>query len=399
MPPQAVASFLAQTAVLSSVSPEVLGKLAPHVEQQVVPAGKPLVGAGAIVTTLGFLRTGRAAMQIVDAVSGSRTTLEEILPGDVFGEVGLVLGAASPIVVMAEEDCETLVIQKAHFDKICAAVPDALQAIAKRIGTRFVKVSLLGGKKAGARAVPPEPAAGGVAGKNASMPTQPGAPLPKGAVPFVEIANYDIGPKLLELMASRVILEHRVLPLEARGHTLVVGMVSPHSLPAKEAVRRALHSVDPEIVAISADDFSNAVLRLKLDVRDQRPAGAAGAMSRALRPQYAAETKKEAEKQLQVMIGDEVVQLLDRILTEAVDRGVSDVHIEPESSGVRVRFRSQGMLVDRKEMIPASFGAPLAARVKVLAELDITDSSRTAFRLRSSRTAFRLRCTASSYKR
>ena len=109
-----------------------------------------------------------------------------------------------------------------------------------------------------------------------------------------------------------------------------------------------------------------------MDVRDQRPAGA-GAVSRAVRPQYSAEVKKEADKQLQVMIGDEIVQLLDRILSEAVDRGVSDVHIEPESTGVRVRYRMQGMLVERKEMVPASYAAPLAARIKVLAELDITD--------------------------
>jgi type IV pilus assembly protein PilB len=97
------------------------------------------------------------------------------------------------------------------------------------------------------------------------------------------------------------------------------------------------------------------------------------ALSKALRPQYAAEVKKEAEKNLQLMIGEEIVVLLDRILGEAVERGVSDVHIEPEATGVRVRYRLQGMLIERKELIPASFATPLAARIKVLAELDITD--------------------------
>ncbi|HEY2514962.1 MAG TPA: ATPase, T2SS/T4P/T4SS family [Polyangiaceae bacterium] len=373
-----MATFLAQTAVFKGVPTEVLTKLAPHVDQQVVAAGRPLIGPGAIVTTLGFLHTGKASMQVVDAFSGNKTTLEEIFPGDFFGEVGMVLGAASPIVVMAEDECETLAIQKAHFDKIAAAIPDTLQALAKRMGTRFVKVSLLGGKKAGAgKSGPPDPIAS--VAPNAAAPgpagpsfSPPGAALPKGAIPFVEVANYAVGPKVLELIPSRVILEHRILPLELRGRTLLVGMVSPFSLQAKEDLRRALHSVDPEIVAISADDFGNAILRLKVDVRDQRPAGA-GAVSRAIRPQYSAEVKKEADKQLQVMIGDEIVQLLDRILTEAVDRGVSDVHIEPESTGVRIRYRLQGMLVERKEMVPASYAAPLAARIKVLAELDITD--------------------------
>jgi type IV pilus assembly protein PilB len=375
--PPAVASFLAQTSVLKGVPAEVLGKLAPHVEQQTVPAGKPILGPGAVVTTLGFLAAGRASMQVVDALTGQRSTIEEVHPGDVFGEIALMLGTASPVVVTADEECDVVAIQRAHFEKIAAAVPDAMQALAKRVCARFVKLHLLGSKKTG-KSVFPDPPTG-------SMPSVASPPAPasvavpptsisKGIVPFVETASYSIGPKVLELIPTRTILEYRLLPLELRGRTLVVGMVSPHSIQAKEELRRVLHSADPEIVAISADDYANAVLRLKLDFREQR-AASAGAMSggRLVRPQFHAELRKEAEKQLQVMIGDEAVVLLERVLAEALDRGASDVHIEPDVTGVRIRFRIQGMLQDRKEMVPASLAAPLVARIKVLADLDITE--------------------------
>jgi type IV pilus assembly protein PilB len=379
-PPEVVAQFLAQTQVFKGVAPDVLTRLAPHVEQRLASAGAALIGPGVVVTTLGFLYAGRATIQVVDPLSGQRTPIDEVFPGDIFGEVGMMLGAVSPLVVMAEEECEAFVVQKAHFDKICTVVPDVLQVVSKRMVARFVKVSMLGVKKTPSRSLFPEVTTGSVSGPIPAAPrlpnvggSQPTSGLPKGVIPFVEVANYQLGPKVLELIPSRVILEHRVLPLEARGQTLLVGMVNPMSLPAKDELRRALHSVDPEIAAISIDDFTNAIARLKIDVRDHRPAGMNQALSKTLRPQYAAEVKKEAEKNLQLMIGEEVVVLLDRILSEAVERGVSDVHIEPEATGVRVRFRLQGMLIERREMIPASFGTPMAARVKVLAELDITD--------------------------
>jgi type IV pilus assembly protein PilB len=375
--PPAIVSFLAQTTVFRGVPVEVLTKLAPFVEQQTIPAGKLLVAPGAVVTTLGFLASGRASMQLIDALSGQRSTLEDVHPGDVFGEVGLMLGAASPVVVLAEEDCEVVSIQKAHFDKLVTMVPDAMAAVAKRISARFVKVSVLGGKKAGSKSIFPEPLTGSQPRLSLAPPPTPGAslapPRPGGTVPFAEISAYAVGPKVLEFVPTRTILEHRLLPLELRGRTLVVGMVSPFSLQARDELRRVLHTVDPEIVAIGADDFANAILRLKIDVRDQRGGAAGQSMAPRARPQYQAELKKEADKQLQVMIGDDAVVLLDRVLLEAVDRGVSDVHIEPEAGSLRIRYRVQGMLMDRKEMIPATVAAPIVARIKVLAELDITE--------------------------
>ena len=199
-------------------------------------------------------------MQIIDALSGAKTTLEEIFPGDVFGEVGMVLGAASPIVVTADEDCETLVIQKNHFDKIAAAIPEsAPRAVAKRMGTRFVKVSMLGGsgkKGTSSKSVSPDPVPATMNVNVGLMPTMPGmatgaSVLPKGAIPSSRSRTAPVGPAVLELIPTRVILEHRVLPLELRGRTLVVGMVSPYSLQAKDELRRARSGQydDPEIVA------------------------------------------------------------------------------------------------------------------------------------------------------
>ena len=66
------------------------------------------------------------------------------------------------------------------------------------------------------------------------------------------------------------------------------------------------------------------------------------------------------------------VQLLDRILMRAVTEGVSDIHIEPRQSDVRVRFRIDGLLVERPSF-PVAYRHKVASRLKVMANLDIAE--------------------------
>jgi type II secretory ATPase GspE/PulE/Tfp pilus assembly ATPase PilB-like protein len=367
VPEETVKVFLEQTPLLRGMHPGLPGKLAPHVEQKGFVAGQAIVPPGIATSGIGFLLSGRATLRLVNSAAGSDSLLEELLPGDAFGEIGLLLGRASPLSVMAEEDCHTLHLRADIVENVLSAVPGVAHALAKRLASRLVQVAVMGARSAPAprptAAQPVVPAPGAPA-------AAPGPTLGKGEIRFVEIAAFSVTGKLLDLIPPRLIWQHRMLPLELRGKTLVVGMVSPNSTEARQELRRVLHNVDPEIVAVGADDFNQTLVRLKLDVGD-RGGGGAGPRQ-APRPSYLAENRRELEK-AQLIIGEEVVNLLDRILLEAMERGASDVHIEPEVSTVRVRFRVQGMLHERREAIPASFAAPLVARIKVLADLDITE--------------------------
>jgi type II secretory ATPase GspE/PulE/Tfp pilus assembly ATPase PilB-like protein/CheY-like chemotaxis protein len=70
-----------------------------------------------------------------------------------------------------------------------------------------------------------------------------------------------------------------------------------------------------------------------------------------------------------------VIQLVDRILAEGIQSRASDIHLEPEESGVAVRYRIDGVL--RQVMVlPNAAGVPLVSRVKIMAQLDIADRLR-----------------------
>ena len=67
-----------------------------------------------------------------------------------------------------------------------------------------------------------------------------------------------------------------------------------------------------------------------------------------------------------------VVKLLDRILERAVTLRASDIHIEPKDDQLDVRFRVDGVLVPQKPL-PKAMSAPLTSRVKILAQMDISE--------------------------
>ncbi|MEL6616266.1 MAG: GspE/PulE family protein, partial [Bacteroidota bacterium] len=104
-----------------------------------------------------------------------------------------------------------------------------------------------------------------------------------------------------------------------------------------------------------------------------------------------------------------VVEQVDRLLSRAIERGASDVHVEPVSgegaladtpSAVRVRYRIDGVLSEAGTL-PASSAAGVVARIKVLASLDIAEKrrpqdGRIAFRARTGQMASGARASSGS---
>ncbi len=90
-----------------------------------------------------------------------------------------------------------------------------------------------------------------------------------------------------------------------------------------------------------------------------------------------AETTDEADLDINATRAGErpVIQLVDSIIARGIQSRASDIHLEPEESGVAVRYRIDGVL--RQDMVlPKAAGVPLVSRVKIMAQLDIADRLR-----------------------
>ena len=166
-----------------------------------------------------------------------------------------------------------------------------------------------------------------------------------------------------------------VLPLACSAQTLDVASADPRDLDAERALSFALGR--PVRVALAAPSR----IRERLDAF-YRPADVIETLLAKVtgsdavqRTAHTAVVDSPADGDLYRVIEQPVVQLVNRIVAEAIQSRASDVHLEPEESNIAVRLRIDGVL--RSSMLlPRSAGLPLVSRVKIMAQMDIADRLR-----------------------
>ena len=192
-------------------------------------------------------------------------------------------------------------------------------------------------------------------------------------VPAVDLDRVVIDPKIIKLIAPDQALKHLVLPLRRVGRTLTVAMANPTDAGAIDNLKFITrHDIEPVIVGeytlrkhlenyyqVKEDDHLNQLLE-------------------AIEDQDELELLEEKDEDvnvaaLQAQIDDApVVKLINGILTDAVQRGASDIHIEPFEKEIRVRYRIDGVLREIMKP-PMKMKAALTSRIKILSSLNIAE--------------------------
>jgi type II secretory ATPase GspE/PulE/Tfp pilus assembly ATPase PilB-like protein len=352
VPPGAVVEFLSSTALFHDCERATIEKIAPHIFAAEVKAGTVIVRAGTPNPGIGFLFSGRAAVKVTQ--EDGPETLEPVEIGDAFGDTGAFLGTTQPWDVVAENDCVVLLLGSELIAQIAAKVAPFSFAAARRLARRVITTP------------PPSRAR-----RITSAPLS-NRPLVDGAIPFVRVATYEPSPQLIAMVPAKVVQQHRLLPLALAERTLTVGMVDPFNTSSRTELQRVLTSFDVTVVAISQDDFNESYVRFRID-SSRGARGSKGPDTVAPDSLTFDLVDQEREAKAVNVIGDEVVAMSSRIIAHAIERGASDVHIELDAAGLRVRFRVQGQLHDWDTSVPASYAKGLIARLKILAGLDITE--------------------------
>jgi type IV pilus assembly protein PilB len=302
---------------------------------------------------------GRASASFVDSSTGARTELYTIEAGDHFGEVGALLGESQPHDIIAEESCVVLVLGRNAVDQLSAKVPAFSQALAASLADRL--------RRSTSRP-PPAPVRGGAKADPSTL-MRSGA-----AIAFVRVSSYELIDAVIEMLPAQLIEQHRMIPLDLRDQVLTIGMVDPFNDVALRAVQRVLTQAEPKVVAISLDDFNSAKRRLKIHAPTAK-----GKRGQRIDPNAIvfddAETKRESERVLQ-RAGEQVVALAAQVVAAGLERGASDIHLEPVPRSIRIRYRVNGTLSEWEHSVQPQLARALVARFKVLAGLDIAEKRR-----------------------
>lgn len=190
-------------------------------------------------------------------------------------------------------------------------------------------------------------------------------------VPPVDLNRVEIDPRILRLVPADLALKYLVLPLRRSGRTLTVAMANPADTRAIDGLRFATrHDIEPVIVG-------EYTLRRHLDkYYDTTDEHLSDLLSEFDDSEIEVVESGEEEisiASLEAAVEDApVVKLINGILTDAVLRGASDIHIEPYEHEIRVRYRVDGALQEIMKP-PMKLKAALTSRVKILADLNIAE--------------------------
>jgi type II secretory ATPase GspE/PulE/Tfp pilus assembly ATPase PilB-like protein/CRP-like cAMP-binding protein len=373
VPADKIAPFLAaKTSVFKSCSKETVSKVAALVEGLECAQGSEVVSAGKVNDGFFVLFSGKAQI-LLPGPGGELVPVETVEPGEHFGEVGALLRKPSPFYVIARVASRILWMPSAVVQGLIANVPAVGDAMAKRLAERLIALAQ----------VHISPAPEVMTDLEAqllqlveSIPLTAQSPEPQGPAPvaFHELRDFDLSPSVLTMVPVKLVRQFRLLPVKLAGKVLTVAMVNPRDQAALAELSRTLVSVEIVPVAIGLEDFTSALVRLKLD--DNRGTARTAGGPRLNPDSFTFETIAEREDSRvdRAAVGDDAIRLVNRIIAAGIERESSDIHLEPTAQGFRVRLRTNGILQDWNEQLPA--GASLkgiTARIKVLAGLDITE--------------------------
>lgn len=184
-------------------------------------------------------------------------------------------------------------------------------------------------------------------------------------IPRVDLSNYILNSHLSQYVSENIARRHNAVPYEVEDGTLKVAIEDPTDLVAIENIEvNSGMKVDIAIAAHSdiMDAINQIYTLVEADTSD---------IFESLN-QYQDMNDEPEIDQLRQMVEDApIVRLTNLIITQAIQKMASDIHIEPLEKKVRVRYRVDGVL--HEEMtIPKHSQAALISRLKIIADLDIT---------------------------
>jgi type IV pilus assembly protein PilB len=189
-------------------------------------------------------------------------------------------------------------------------------------------------------------------------------------MPAVDLSRFEVDPKIIKLVPADMATKSVVLPLKREGRTLTVAMADPTDLGLLEDLKFITRF---DLFPVIAGEYTlRNLIEKYYEASDQQLQSILKDMEETGEDVEVLE-EEEDEAATQAQIDDApVVKLINGLLTDAVRRGASDIHIEPFEHEIRVRYRIDGALLEIMRP-PLKMKAALTSRVKILSQLNIAE--------------------------
>lgn len=187
-------------------------------------------------------------------------------------------------------------------------------------------------------------------------------------VPLIDLKRHHVNPEALKLIPEPTAKKYNLIPIDIVANSLLVVMEDPGNILAIEDLgvqsNKGIQPAAgiPSEIADAIDLNYKASAEIEAHIHEFSPSSEGSA---DITDFDASEAVAQAA----------IVRALDLIITQAVRDRASDIHVEPQAAGVRIRYRIDGILHDIMNL-PRSAINPLISRIKILAGMDITERRR-----------------------
>ena len=339
--------FLQSTKLFSGVASEILERIAHVFEEKKMDKGQSLFLQGEEAKTLYFLASGECITVFRNAEDGLEYRGREISEGDELGLEAVWLGESYPFSLHAKAGASFFALDREYLMEICTKSSAICKSMMSVLTRRLQEHN-----------------------------TQKQSTV-------VDLAKVFIDREILAKFPRKLILKHKMIPLVQRKGIIVIGFVNPGVPEVLEELERYTGDLRIRSVTLDAVSFER-FYRVRISpILDRRSSGANknndDRWFDALKEKvYDVELLEKGEKLVAERVGEqvkgeEVIELMNRVIGEALDLQASDIHIEPSEDLLVIRYRVDGRLKRRPEELGMRFHAPLVTRIKVLGRMDIAE--------------------------
>jgi len=180
--------------------------------------------------------------------------------------------------------------------------------------------------------------------------------------------------QLLKGLRPTYLKNNLFVPVAQSDSTIVIAMENPNYLPAQDAVKGLIFGKDFEFCVSLREDIIKMIDHFFDVKRSSIMSGSGGSIEEILGQLDSGEEALEEELEGVTEEDGAIVQLVNKMIVDAYNRGVSDIHIEPRlgKTDAVIRFRIDGSC-QVYQTIPYTYKAAMSSRIKIMSALDIAE--------------------------
>ncbi|MCL5005241.1 MAG: type IV-A pilus assembly ATPase PilB [Acidobacteria bacterium] len=198
-------------------------------------------------------------------------------------------------------------------------------------------------------------------------------------IPSINLAYFEVDPSVIKLIPIETALKYQVLPLSRVGSSLTLAMVDPTNVFAMDDIKFMTgFNIEPVVASESA--ITEAITKHYGSIEERERKREIEDLVNFIDEGQTDSIELEAEDESTLNLAAlekaaeeaPVIKLVNYILTDAVKRGASDIHLEPYEKEYRIRYRVDGVL-ETVMQPPVKLRDAIISRIKIMAKLDISE--------------------------